>query len=96
MSLKIIIYHNPRWGKSREAVSLLKNAGAEIEVVEYLKQPLTKKELRALSRKLDLHPKEFIRKRESDFKEHNLKDTLDDSDALFNAIEKYPKIMERH
>jgi len=76
-------------------VSLLKNTDAELEVVEYLKQPLNKKELRCLSLKLGIQPKGFIRKRESDFKEQSLKDKLEDSDALFNAIEKYPKIMER-
>jgi|TARA_Y100000294_G_scaffold170402_1_gene182681 arsenate reductase len=76
-------------------VSLLKNTGTEFKIVEYLKQPLTKKELEALSDKLGLKPKEFIRKRESDFKEQKLGDKLEDSEALFKAMETYPKIMER-
>lgn len=76
-------------------MSLLKKTSVELEIVEYLKQPLTKKELGDLSHKLGLHPKEFVRKRESDFKEQGLKDKLEDSEVLFNAMEKYPKIMER-
>ena len=76
-------------------MSLLKNTGAEFETVEYLKQPLTKKELGVLSDKLGLHPKEFVRKRELDFKEQKLSDKLEDSEVLFKAMEKYPKIIER-
>lgn len=74
---------------------LLKKSDTELEVVEYLKQPLNKKELRDLSQKLELHPKDFIRKRESAFKEQGLKDKQEDSEALFSAMEKHPKIMER-
>ena len=76
-------------------MSLLQSSRAEFEIVEYLKQPLTKKELEALSDKLGLKPKEFIRKGESDFKEQKLSDKLEDSDALFKAMESYPKIIER-
>ena len=76
-------------------MSLLKNSGAEFEIIEYLKQPLTKKELRILSDKLGLHPKEFVRKREPDFKEQKLSDKLEDAEALFKAMEKHPKIIER-
>ena len=52
-------------------------------------------ELRSLSIKLGMHPKEFIRKRESDFKEQKLSDKIEDSEVLFKAMEEYPKIMER-
>ena len=76
-------------------MSLLQSSRAEFEIVEYLKQPLTKKELEALSDKLGLKPKEFIRKGESDFKEQKLSDKLEDSDALFKAMESYPKTIER-
>ena len=74
---------------------LLRKSDTELEVVEYLKQPLNKKELMDLSQKLNLHPKAFIRKRESAFKEQGLKDKQEDRDALFSAMEKYPKIIER-
>jgi len=76
-------------------VLLLRKSDTELEVVEYLKQPLNKKELMDLSQKLNLHPKDFIRKRESAFKEQELKDKQEDREALFSAMEKYPKIIER-
>jgi arsenate reductase len=44
----IRLYHNPRCSKSREALSLLENAGANIEVVEYLKHPPSYEELERL------------------------------------------------
>lgn len=63
--------------------------------IEYLKTPLTQKEILSLSKKLGLSPGEFVRKNESDFKENNLSQFLEDSNAMAKAIEKYPKIMER-
>ena len=74
---------------------LLKEKGEKINIIEYLKYPLSVSELRSLSVKLGLHPKDFVRKRESDFKEQNLNDKIEDSEVLFKAMEKYPKIMER-
>ena len=90
-----VIYHNPMWGKSRGAVSLLKEKGIEPVVVEYLKTPLNKSQLQDLSLKLNLHPREFVRKGESDFQSNNLSAILDDDQALLEAMSKYPKIMER-
>ena len=63
--------------------------------IEYLKTPLTQKEILSLSKKLGLSPGEFVRKNESDFKENNLSQFLEDNNAMAKAIEKYPKIMER-
>ncbi len=76
-------------------MQFLKNTGAEFEIIEYLKHPMSASELRSLSIKLGMHPKEFIRKRESDFKEQKLSDKIEDSEVLFKAMEEYPKIMER-
>lgn len=51
--------------------------------------------LKDLSSKLGKRPSEFVRKGEKDFKENNLKEVLDDDEALFAAMAKFPKIMER-
>ena len=42
----IIIYHNPRWGKSRKSVQILDENNKEYQIIEYLKNPLTIKELK--------------------------------------------------
>ena len=52
-------------------------------------------ELKKLSKKLNLKPKDFIRKREQDFIDLKLSDQLDNDEALFEAISKFPKLMER-
>lgn len=58
---KVVIYHNPRCSKSREAMNLLKESNCEIEVVEYLKKVPSKKELKDLLMKLGLKPLDIVR-----------------------------------
>jgi len=91
----ITIYHNPRWSKSREAVQLLKDKDIELDIVEYLKHPLSVNELKTLADMMDLRPKDFIRRGEQDFKELDLKDKLENDNVLFKAMADYPKLMER-
>ena len=52
-------------------------------------------ELKELGRKLNLKPKDFIRKGEQEFADLNLSEKLDNDDVLFEAISKFPKLMER-
>ena len=92
---KIILYHNPRWGKSRGAVSLLEESGIEFTKVEYLKNPLNRNEILSLSNKLGMAPSGIVRKNEASYKENNFGEILDDDEAMAVAIEKFPKIMER-
>ena len=64
-------------------------------MIKYLDSPLSIEELKDLSQKLQLRPKDFIRKGETEFKELNLALSLEDDERLFEAISKYPKLMER-
>ena len=90
-----VLYHNPRWGKSRKAVLLLEQNNIDFKIVEYLKNPLSVDEILVISEKLDKRPKDFIRKLEGDFKENNIISHIDDDKMLALSIEKFPKIMER-
>jgi len=90
-----ILYHNPRWGKSRGAVSLLNEKKIEYVVVEYLKEPLSKEDILSLAEKLKKNPSEFVRVNEKDFKDNQLKNIMHDNDKMAQAISKYPKIIER-
>lgn len=90
-----ILYHNPRWGKSRGAVLLLDQNEVEYTVVEYLKVPLSKKKILSLARKLKMNPRDFVRTNEKDFKDNQLKYIMDDNEKMAEAISKFPKIMER-
>ena len=91
----LILYHNPRWSKSRGAVSLLKEHNLDVSIVEYLKTPLTSSEIISLSKKLGKAPGEFVRKNETDFKNNDLGNQLDDDQKMAEAIAEFPKIMER-
>lgn len=68
----IAIYHNPRCSKSRQTLQLIRDAGVEPEVVEYLKTPPSAAELDDLLQKLGLQPIELMRRKEPVFKELGL------------------------
>ena len=66
------IYHNPSCKKSRAGLQYLQESGYVFEVVEYLKNPLTEKELEKLLMKLNLKPADVLRTQE-DYYKQNLK-----------------------
>ena len=95
MSNNIIIYHNPRWGKSRNSVGILEEKNINYSIVNYIKNPLTKSEIKNIAKKLGFRPKDFIRQSEKDFKDLNLSNKLEDDDTLYVAMSKFPKLIER-
>lgn len=92
--MSIIIYHNPRWGKSRNSVRILEENNINYEVVEYLKKPLKFDELKNILTILDLKPIDIIRKSESEYKDNNI-GAIKDDNKILEAILKYPKILQR-
>jgi arsenate reductase len=64
----VIIWHNPRCGKSRAALALLRERGIEPQVVEYLKTPPGAGEFRAVLRKLGMTPEQLVRKGEDGYR----------------------------
>ena len=92
---EFIIYHNPRCSKSRQALQLLREAGVEPTIIEYLKTPLEKDVLKNISQLLGLRPKDFVRKIEKDFKDNDLSKSLEDDDKILEAMSLFPKIIER-
>jgi len=92
---KILIYHNPQWGKSRESVKILENSGQEFEIINYINSPPSPTELQSLADKLGLRARDFVRSKESIFKELDLKAHLDDDRLLFQYMSKNPKLIER-
>ncbi len=92
---EFIIYHNPRCSKSRQVLQLLREAGIEPTIIEYLKTPLEKDVLKNISQLLELRPKDFVRKTEKDFKDNDLSKSLEDDDKTLEAMLLFPKIIER-
>ena len=91
----ISIYHNPRWSKSRESVKILEHLGKKFEIIDYIKYPPSSTVLKELANKMGIKGKEFIRKRESVFKELNLNEHLENDDILFKYMSENPKLIER-
>ena len=90
----LTILHNPRCGKSRKGLEVLKNSWLDFQIREYLKEPLSLEELKDLQQKLWLKAIEFTRVKEKEFKEAGL--TKDSSDEeILQAMVKYPKLIER-
>ena len=92
---KFIIYHNPRCSKSRQALEIIKQNNCDYQIKLYLDEPITFKELESILVKLQMQPRELLRKGENDFKLNNLSDPkLSDADII-NFMIKFPKLMER-
>ncbi|NJW52546.1 arsenate reductase (glutaredoxin) [Salinimicrobium oceani] len=90
----ITIYHNPRCTKSREGLKTLENLGCKFEVREYLKQPLSEKELKNLLGKLNMSPMELVRTEEKIWKENYRERDLTD-DELIRVMTENPKLIQR-
>ena len=88
------IYHNPRCSKSRQTLQLIKDAGVDVEVVEYLNAIPTKEELEMILMKLNLKPTDIIRKGEAVYKEKFKNSNFNDDEWIKIMIE-YPKLIER-
>lgn len=89
--MKATIWHNPRCSKSREALAILNDAGAEVTIVEYLKVPPSRAELSRLFATAGITPREGLRKGEDGAKA--LKDASDA--AILEAMAADPILIER-
>jgi len=92
--MKLTIYHNNRCRKSREALEHLESKGYDIEIIEYLKNPLSISELKELIQLLKINPIELVRKNEKIWKE-NFKRKKLTSTKLIEVLAKNPKLIER-
>ena len=68
----MIIYHNPRCSKRRQALGLLKENGEEPEIIEYLREPLGQAQLLDLLKKLKIPAHDLLRTKEDEYSELGL------------------------
>ena len=91
----VTIWHNPRCGKSRETLALLRDKGVEPVVREYLKEPPSKTEIETLLDQLGVEPRALVRDGEAEFKASGKKAaTLSRKDAV-ELIAKHPILLQR-
>ena len=90
----IKIYHNNRCSKSRCGLEILENSGKDFEIVNYLKNSPSEKELTKLIKLLKISPIELVRKNESIWKENYKSKELSET-AIIKAMSMHPKLIER-
>lgn len=88
------IYHNPRCSKSRQTLEIIKNQNIAVEIVEYLKDTPSEKELIDIIKKLGITPAQLIRKGEAYYKDNFKGKILNDMEWI-QAMLDYPKLIER-
>ena len=91
----IIIYHNPECGTSRNTLAMIRNAGIEPHVVEYLKTPPARALLVELIDRAGMTPRELLREKGTPYAELGLGDTSLSDDALVDAMMAHPILINR-
>lgn len=93
--MKATIYHNPMCGTSRKTLEILRNEGADVTVIEYLKAPPSRDELKRLYQRAGISPREGLRAKEE------LAETLDlnrpdvSDDEILDAMMEHPILIQR-
>jgi len=95
MTMHVTIYHNPRCSNSRGALDLIRNAGIQPEIVEYLKAPPTRERLGQLLARGNMSARDIVRDKERLFQELKLDDPSVTDEMLLDAIVAHPVLMQR-
>lgn len=91
----VVIYHNPKCGTSRNTLALIRNAGTEPQVIEYLATPPDRDTLRSLIERSGLTVRQALREKGTPFQELGLDDTSLTDDALLDAMLAHPILINR-
>jgi arsenate reductase (glutaredoxin) len=93
--MSITIYHNPNCSTSRNVLALIRNAGIEPVVVDYLKNPIGRNKLKELIAQLDISVRELLRQKGTPYDELQLGNPALSEDALLDAMVTHPILMNR-
>ena len=91
----IRIYHNPNCGTSRNVLALIRNAGIEPEIIEYLETPPDRDTLLALLTVMQMGPRQLLRRKGTPYDALGLDDPGLSDEALIDAMLAYPILIER-
>ncbi len=91
----VIIYHNPDCGTSRNALAMIRNAGIEPHVIEYLKTPPSRTLLIDLIDRAGISPRALLREKGTPYAELGLGDASLADEALIDAMMEYPVLINR-
>ncbi len=95
MAGNVTIYHNPACGTSRNTLAMIRATGVDPVVIEYLKTPPSRAELQDLVRHMGIPLRAVLRQKGTPFAELELDNLALSDDALLDAIEQYPILINR-
>lgn len=93
--MDVVIYHNPDCGTSRNTLALIRNAGVEPHVIEYLKCPPSREMLAQLIARMGLTARDLLREKGTPFAELGLGDLRLSEDQLLDAMMAHPILINR-
>jgi arsenate reductase (glutaredoxin) len=93
--MTVTIYHNPDCGTSRNTLAMIRNAGIEPIVIEYLHNPPSRDVLKTMIADAGLNVREAIREKGTPFEELGLADPALSDDALLDAMLAHPILINR-
>jgi arsenate reductase len=91
----IKIFHNPKCGTSRNVLALIRNSGVEPVVIEYLKTPPTRDELKQLISDMRVSVRDVLRQKEAVYKERGLDAPHWTDEQLLDFIGEHPILLQR-
>lgn len=95
MTADIVIYHNPECGTSRNTLAMIRNAGIEPHVIEYLKTPPSRALLESLIARAGISPRALLREKGTPYAELSLADPALDDAQLVDAMMAHPVLINR-
>jgi arsenate reductase (glutaredoxin) len=93
--IDIVIYHNPDCGTSRNTLAMIRNAGIEPHVIEYLKTPPARELLTQLIGRMDVQVRDLLRKKGTPYADLGLQDETLSDDQLLDAMMEHPILINR-
>ncbi|MCJ2094775.1 arsenate reductase (glutaredoxin) [Methylobacterium sp. J-072] len=94
-AIDVVIYHNPDCGTSRNTLAMIRNAGIEPHVIEYLKTPPARALLKQLLARAGLSVRDALREKGTPYAELGLADPALSDDPLLDAIAAHPILLNR-
>ncbi|NTE85099.1 arsenate reductase (glutaredoxin) [Agrobacterium rubi] len=93
--MTVTIYHNPACGTSRNTLAMIRQSGEEPVIIEYLKTPPLRDEIVSLAEKIGVPLRSLLREKGTPYAELGLSDESLSDDALLDAIEAHPILLNR-
>lgn len=94
-STPVTIYHNPACGTSRNTLALIRNAGVEPTIIEYLKTPADRATLESLIARMGIRPRDLLRQKGTPYEELGLASAHWSDSELIDRMMRFPILINR-